>query len=558
MKASVSIRNISFTYGNSTKKALRDLSGDMIEGDFVAILGRGGAGKSTLCYTLNGLVPRFFRGDYSGIVNVMGREAYRSGIAEMSRTVGLVLQDFETQLFSTNVELEVAFGPENLGLSREEIGRRITKYLAFTGMDVLRSRDSSNLSGGQKQRLAIASVLAMESPVLVMDEPTTDLDPLGRQHILELSRRLSAQVRTLIVADNEPENVIHADWIWLLKDGELVAVDRPGRILTDIALLESCGVMVLPTVALFHAMKWPGTPLTGDEAISLIEEKRLAIPKGKHLFSTPVTPKGNGAVLEAKDLCFRYPAAGTKALENINFKVSEGEFVAILGQNGSGKTTLAKHFNGIFKPTSGKMFVKGKPTEAINRRDLARTVGYVFQNPDHQIFANTVKEEVAFGLRTLGESPETVDQRVEEALAITGLTGYEDRSPFLLTKGERQRVAVASVLSVKPEVIILDEPTTGLDYAFQRETMEMLKEINLRGHTIIIITHAMWIAESYATRTVIMGNGRIIADGKTRRVFADEGVLAEASLSPSPLVRLSNYLGAGALTLQGLIQELIS
>ena len=230
--------------------------------------------------------------------------------------------------------------------------------------------------------------------------------------------------------------------------------------------------------------------------------------------------------------------------------------MAILGQNGSGKTTLAKQFNRLLRPISGEMIINGKSTTKYSQKELARTVGYVFQNPDHQIFAPTVREEVSFGLKTLGEDPRTIKRNVEEALTITGLEGYEERSPFVLTKGERQRVAVASVLAVKPDIIVLDEPTTGLDYRHQRDSLNMLKELNKKGHTIIIITHSMWIAEEYATRCIVMKEGNILDDGPTRKVFADEERLSQASLVPSPVVRLSNWLGTDAMTVQGLAEEL--
>jgi energy-coupling factor transport system ATP-binding protein len=238
--------------------------------------------------------------------------------------------------------------------------------------------------------------------------------------------------------------------------------------------------------------------------------------------------------------------------------IREGEFIAILGQNGSGKTTLAKHFNGLLKPTSGRALVQGRPSTEHSHRELARLVGYVFQNPDHQIFARTVREEVGFGLAMQGENPKAVEKRVAEALEAVGLAGYEHKVPFTLTKGERQRVAVASVLAVSPQVIILDEPTTGLDYHHQRNTMELLKRLNKRGHTIIMITHSMWVAAEYAERIVILKEGRILADGPTRAVFADEARLAEASLRPPSLVQLSNWLGTQALTVEQMVQELRS
>ena len=556
MAISVSIESLSFAYRGSSDRALKEITGEIEEGSFVALMGHAGAGKSTLSAAMNGLVPRFFKGQYSGRLTVGGRDVTKCGIVDLSRAAGLVLQDFEAQLFSSSVELEVAFGPENQNLSRREIGKRIDRYLAFVGLDALRRRDSATLSGGQKQRLAIASVLALEPKVLVMDEPVTDLDPMGREEILSISTKLREQKRTLVVVDNEPENIANADYIWLMRDGEIAARDRARTILSDARLLESCGVMVPPTVSLFHAMGWPGAPLTFTEALSLIQQHDLAPLPGKpQVLSDQSTANGN-PVIEARDLTFRYPGAMTDSLAGVNLSIRQGEFVAILGQNGSGKTTLAKHFNGLLKPSSGAMLVEGKPTGAHKKRDLARLVGYVFQNPDHQIFASTVREEVSFGPKVLGEDPGTAKRNVERALAATELTGFEDKSPFLLARGERERVAVASVLAVKPRVIVLDEPTTGLDYNHQLETMKMLKNLNDEGHTVIIITHAMWIAESFASRTVMMKEGRVIADGPTRNVFADEARLTEASLAPSPLVSLGNRLGTRSLTVEGMVKEL--
>jgi len=245
-----------------------------------------------------------------------------------------------------------------------------------------------------------------------------------------------------------------------------------------------------------------------------------------------------------------------EALQGIDLSIREGEFIAILGQNGSGKTTLAKHFNGLLQPSSGRVLLRGRPTRGYSHRELAREVGYVFQNPDHQIFARTVQEEVGFSLKMLGENTRTIEKRVAEALEVVQLQGYEHRVPFTLTKGDRQRVAVASVLAARPAVVILDEPTTGLDYRQQCNIMEMLKGLNSRGHTVIIITHSMWVAAEYAERTMVMKEGRVLSDGPTRAVFADETRLAEAALRPSSVMSLSNWLGTQGLTVQQVVKEL--
>ena len=556
MGVSVSFKDVSYAYLQGGTPALKNITGKIENGSFVAIMGHGGAGKSSLCYAMNGLIPRFFRGEYSGRVSIGGTETSGSAVCDLSKKVGLVFQDFEAQLFSTNVELEVAFGLENHGLPSEEIQKRVDQYLRFVGLEGMNRRDAATLSGGQKQRLAIGSVLAMEPDVVVMDEPTTDLDPEGRKRILSLSEELKNGGKTLVLVDHDPDSAAGADVLWLLRNGQIAARGAPKSILTDLPLLESCGIKALPTVELFHEMGWPGQPLTVEEAVSLISKYNLLPRQSEKTPAKPVKTSTGPVILEANNLSFSYPGIPLAVLQNIDLTIREGEFVAILGQNGSGKSTLAKQFNGLLKPSSGRMLVRNRPTTSLKHKELARLVGYVFQNPDHQIFAPTVFEEVGFGLKVLGEEQGRIKKQVEEALAATGLEGYEDRSPFLLTKGERQRVAVASMLAAKPEVLILDEPTTGLDYRHQRDAMEMLRHLNGLGHTVIVITHAIWIAETYADRTIVMKNGQIPADGPSRSIFRDETRLREASLSPSPLVRLSNRLGTMALTLKDLVKGL--
>jgi energy-coupling factor transport system ATP-binding protein len=556
MSLAVSIEDLTFTYRGNERPALRNIQGQIEDGTFIVVMGHGGAGKSTLCCSLNALVPKFFRGKYQGRVLVKGQEVARRRVPEMSRLVGLVLQDFEAQLFSTNVELEMAFGPENHCLPHQEIERRIQRYLRFVRLENLRNREPASLSGGQKQRLAIGSVLALEPTILVMDEPTTDLDPLGRLEVLSVAESIREEGRMLLIVDHEPETAVTADQVWLIREGQVVSQGPPSEILVDGATMESCGIKTLPMVELFHSMNWPGNPLTVETAIELIQKHRFTQRRRRQANMVPSDQSKGGPILKAEELRYTYPTYSVEALRGIDLFIQEGEFIAILGQNGSGKTTLAKHFNGLLKPTSGRMWVQNKPTAEVSHRELARRVGYVFQNPDHQIFARTVAEEVGFGLKMQGETPKTIETRVAQALEVVGLQGYEQKVPFALTKGERQRVAVASVLAAQPQVIILDEPTTGLDDRRQRNMMEMLKRLNQYGHTIIIITHSMWVAAEYANRTIVMKDGRILSDGPTRAVFADEARLTEASLSPPSLVRLSNWLGTEALTVQQMVREL--
>ena len=253
---------------------------------------------------------------------------------------------------------------------------------------------------------------------------------------------------------------------------------------------------------------------------------------------------------------YRYPQGGTKALNQVNLEIREGEFIALLGPNGSGKSTLAKLINGLLKPTAGRVLVKGRSTTTFSPPEMAKEVGYVFQNPDHQLFARTVEEEVGFGPRVLGLEAKTIRQRVKEALEAVDLNGFEKREPFALTKGERQRLAVASMLAARPWLLILDEPTTGLDYGHQRGLLEMLHRLNQQGHTILIVTHHLWVAAEYCLRCVVLKEGRVWLEGATRTVFQQEPLLKEASLVLPPIVQLSNRLDFQGLTATALAREI--
>jgi len=260
-RTAISFENLTFTYRQNERAALNNIQGEIGDGNFVVVMGHEGAGKSSLCYAVNALIPRFFPGQYQGRVVVKGQEVARKKVAEMSRHVGLVLQDFEAQLFSSNVELEMAFGPENHHLPRLEIEKRIQRYLSLVGLEKLRRREPASLSGGEKQRLAIGSVLTIEPDILLMDEPTTDLDPQGREEVLSAAWKLKEGGHTILLVEHEPETAGRADQVWLMRDGHTVARGSPAEMLVDIPMLESCGVKPPATIELFSAMGWPGKPL---------------------------------------------------------------------------------------------------------------------------------------------------------------------------------------------------------------------------------------------------------------------------------------------------------
>lgn len=556
----VELEDLSFTYRGGRKKALSDICLEMGEGEFVVWMGHTGAGKSTLACCLNALIPSFIRGELTGKARVLDRDILQCRTSDMSGEVGLVLQDFEAQLFCTNVELEIAFGMENLGVPREEMIRRVDELLPLVRLEGMRAREPSTLSGGEKQRLAIASVLAMRPRLLVMDEPTTDLDPAGKEEVFQLARELRGPEMAMVLIEHETEEALGADRVVLLREGRVVRDGFPRKALTDEGLLREVGVAPLSIADFFRralgSLPSEGTfPLTVEEAIG--EFKRaLKLRQGAAQILEKRDRRGMGAKrtnLRMEGVRYWYPS-GVEALRGIDLEVGEGEFVALVGQNGSGKTTLAKHFNGLLRPTSGRVEVFGEDASRLSVKELGKMVGYVFQNPDHQIFAPTVFEEVSFGPRNLGLTGKELRKNVGEALAAVNLTGYEERDPFVLTRGERQRVAVASELAVKPQVLILDEPTTGLDHLQQQSMMEMVSSLNRKGHTIVIITHSMSTVARYARRTVLLDQGSVLMDDTTRKVFSRGDELEKWFLRPPPIVRLSNHLGATALTVEEMLE----
>jgi cobalt transport protein ATP-binding subunit len=560
VEPAVSVRDLTYTYRGQKEPALDGVSLEVAKGEFVVVMGHSGAGKSTLCVSLNGLIPHFFRGRMEGEVRVEGRSTREGRVGEFAQDVGLVFQDFEAQLFSTNVALEVAFGPENFQVEHEEMVRRVESVLGQVRLEGFEDRTPATLSGGQKQRLAIASVLAMEPRILCLDEPTTDLDPIGKLGVFEIAEELKNRDDvTLIVVEHETEETLDADRIVVLQGGKIVT-DRPAReVLQDVELLQESRVMPLQVARFFHE-RGEGSeqlPLTPEDGIEEFRRRGWRVSPERHrelVEADEAREEGYGEpLIEVEGVTHRYPN-GVVALEGVDLSVRRGEFLAVLGQNGSGKTTLVKHFNGLLKPTEGSVRVGGEETVKQGLRRLGQTVGYVFQNPDHQIFSDTVFDEVAFGPKVREMEEGEIEERVSEALAAVNLDGRGDEDPFGLTKGERQRVAVASVLAVRPEVLILDEPTTGLDYAEQRNMMELVRRLNERGSTIIAVTHTMWVVAEYAHRAAVIRDGKVALQGTVREVFAEEDELRNASLRPPHIVSLGNALGFPVLSVEEMLE----
>ncbi len=532
--------------GGAQVPALQNVSLDLRAGELAYLMGRTGAGKSTLCLCLNGVIPKLQPGTFRGEVSVGDEIISGRPVFEVARTVGALFQNFEAQLLASDVEREVAFGLEAAGFPRNEMRRRVAEALKLVGLSDLRGRDPATLSGGQKQRLALAAVLAPRPAVLVLDEPTTDLDPLAQRELAGIVEELSERGVTLLIADHESADALAAETLVVLSEGVKEYDGPPEALLRDPDRCRELGIMPLQLAELGTRLGIE-LPLEPRAAAGTLAEEGWRLDSDECALLDREGAEPGEPLIELENVRFSYPEAGEEALRGVTLTVREGEFVVLLGENGSGKSTLAKHLNGLLRPAAGAVQVAGMDTRETPVQQLAAQVGYLFQNPDHQIFSSTVREEVAFGPRNIGADEDEVSERVAEALEATELSGWEERDPFVLTRGERQRVALASVLACRPRVIVFDEPTTGLDGLQQRAMMELLARLNAEGTTVIVITHCTWAAAEYARRALVLDEGRLEADRPVREVFGDEALLAGTGQVPPDVAVLSQELGGETL-----------
>jgi len=547
----VEIRDLTYTYPGADRPALREVNLSIERGEFLLLTGPSGCGKTTLCRCLNGLIPHFYSGRLEGEVWVAGLPVRETPTSSLAKHVGLIFQNPDNQIFALTVEKDVAFGLENLGYEREEMRRRIDWALRVTGIEDLRYRAPHELSGGQKQRLAIASVLAMRPEIIVLDEPTSFLDPVGAESILGIIDRLNRELNmTIILIEHRLDLVApYLDRVVILNDGGIVQDGPPEEVFTsEETRLAGVGVPRVTDLwcRLREAWDRPGPPpLTASEFVKAIRD-RLSRSSGSAAgdmpFKTimrrkaPEAARGN-PIIEVRDLHFSYPN-GVKALKGVSLKIMRGEFLAIMGENGAGKTTLVKHFNGLLRPDRGEVYVDGKNIADMTVASLARRVGLVFQNPDDQLFSESVEEEIAFAMRNFAFDRDTIEKRTTWALDFLGLSRHRKASPFTLSGGERKRVALASVLAWDPEVIVLDEPTIGQDYAQKERLRGLLMRLREQGKTIVIVTHDVEFVAECKPRVALMAEGRITADGPAEEILTDPELLRRASVNPPEIAKV--------------------
>lgn len=537
----IRIENLCFRYNGAERSALRGVDLDIQDGEFVMITGPSGGGKSTLCRCLNGLVPHFHGGEIYGEIEVEGLDVLKASPRELAARVGMVFQDPENQIVADDVEREIAFALENFGFSQSLMARRVEESLNAVGAAHLRHRSVNELSGGELQKIAVASVLALHPGVLVLDEPSSELDPQSAEELFNLVAKLNGELGlTVVLVEHRLEKVVqHVDRIILLQDGLIQADGDPRQVLSTSQLYHS-GVGIPAVASLSHGLMQKGidhvgTSLTVKEARWALERalrERSCRAKGDFMgnYKTLRNPpssggrelggRGNSPIIETRKLQYAYPN-GPVVLKGINLRIAKGEFVALMGRNGSGKSTLLKHFMGLLKPSKGDVVVCGSNTKETSTARLAKDIGYIFQNPNLHLFADSVEEEVAFKLKNLGVDEGEQRRLVAEVLDRFGLAEYRGRYPRDLSSGEKQRVAIASVLVSQPGVVLLDEPMRGLEYRLKSELMEFIDMCREGGQTVVLATQDVEIAAAHADRVILLSEGEVVADGDKRDVLSE-------------------------------------
>ena len=558
----ITVENLRYRYPHAKELALDGLDFSVEKGEFIGIIGENGAGKSTLSQALMGLVPQFYKGAYGGTVMVDGIEAGRTPVAQLCGHVGLVFQNPFNQLSGAkdNVYEEVAFGMQNLGVPAEEMKNRVEEALKLLDIWQYRDRNPFDLSGGQMQRVAIASVLVMRPDVMILDEPTSQLDPEGSDEVFKAVETLTGSGITILMIEQKIEKLAaYCDRILLLHKGKQIAFDTPQKVFS-MPDLNNYGIQAPAFTRICKAegvTLADGTyPVTVEEAAGVLREKRLGAPacadggerahKAAGVEAAQAGGPAESAVSSDEQFCienldFSY-LADVPVLKNLNMKLDKRP-TAIIGQNGAGKTTLVKLLKGLLKPVSGSIYFHGEDISGKTVAMLAGNVGYVFQNPDDQIFKYNVMDEILFGPLNIGMDAERAKKEAERALKLTGLTGKEKENPYDLELYERKMTAIASVLAMDTDVLILDEPTIAQDWKGRQIIGGIIRSLSERGKLVIAILHDMdFVAENFE-RVIIMAHGRVLADGTAKEVFAQEEALKKARLQKPYVMRLCVALG---------------
>jgi len=535
------VRDLRYRYMPSSPDwALDGINLQVEMGEYLLLAGASGSGKSTLCRLFNGLIPHFYGGELAGDVTVAGLATRDHPVTELFPHVGMVFQNPGSQLFNSTVARELAFGLESLGLPRGEIARRVDDAAGTVGIDHLLARNPQEVSGGEQQLVAIAAALALRPELIVLDEPYASLDPANVRRVRDALRKIHQQGTAVVVAEHRLEPVVpDAGRVVVLEAGRIVRDGPPGSVLAQD--LTSFGLHPPAVARVAQRAGLAEVPLTVEDLVVALGSSSasgisdpLPVPaqRQSHL---------QGPVLQAEGVCFSFDR--TSVLRGVDLDLRPGECLALVGANGSGKTTLVKHFNGLYRPDEGRLLVLGRDTRRARTSELARHIGLAFQDADSQFFKFQVRDEIEVGARALGRYDA---DWLGELVALFALEPLLDRSPYRLSAGEKKRVAFASALAAQPQILVLDEPTTGQDWVFRQILGQLLGDLSALGQTVVLVTHDLEFVEERACRWVLLADGWVAADGPAQAVMGDALAMDRADLEPTQAFQIRQALAGGA------------
>ena len=541
-KKIIEFNDFTFKYRVQAKPTLKNINLTIYEGEKVLIVGPSGSGKSTLAHCINGLTPFYYQGTSTGSLKVMGKETKDMGIFEMSKMVGTVLQDPDSQFIGLTVAEDIAFKLENDYVPQSKMKAMVEKVSKLVGIEKQLDAAPYSLSGGQKQRVTLAGVTVEDIDILLFDEPLASLDPATGKSAIELIEQIKNETKkTIVIIEHRLEDVLHCDVdrIIVMNEGCIVADMTADELVASNILVES-GIREPLYIT---ALRYAGVTITEDMKAGNIQTLDISkcktnLDKWNKDNSSNNEIKEENILLELKDISFQYEK-NKPILKDISFKVNKGEMVSIIGKNGAGKSTISKLICGFYKPTSGQILLNNRDIGDDSIKERAERIGMVMQNPNQMISKTMIFDEVALGLRFRGIPEEEVKTRVYETLKVCGLYEYRNWPISALSFGQKKRVTIASILVLNPEILILDEPTAGQDFKHYNEIMEFLLELNNKGVTIIMITHDMHLMLEYTNRAIVLADGQKLADDTAANVLTNKEVINAANLKETSLYELA-------------------
>lgn len=541
-KKIIEFKDFSFQYRVQAEPTVKNINLSIYEGEKVLIVGPSGSGKSTLAHCINGLVPFFYDGIVTGQLNINGNDATKMNIFELSKIVGTVLQDPDSQFIGLTVGEDIAFKLENYCISQDEMIDRVDKSAEL--VDIKKELYSSpyKLSGGQKQRVTLAGVTVDDVKILLFDEPLASLDPATGESAIELIDKMQKQNnKTAIIIEHRLEDVLHCDV------DRVIVMDK-GEIIADTTIDEIIRKDILRKVGIreplyLTALRYADCEINDTLKLKNIETLELGEYKEKlkdwyENIEVYESDENQNPILELDNICFSYNNE-KQILKNVSFKINKGDMAAIVGRNGAGKSTISKLVCGFYKPTSGRILFDGKDMVDYTIKECSEKIGFVMQNPNQMISKTMVYDEVAFGLKIRGLSDSEIKERVEETLRICGLYGYRNWPISALSFGQKKRVTIASILVLNPDMIILDEPTAGQDFKHYTEIMEFLVDLNKKGVTILMVTHDMHLMLEYTNKVIVLSEGEKIADNIPAYILTNKEIIEKANLKETSLHQLA-------------------